>query len=527
MPNAPKISYLVSTYKSGQYLDKMLWDLQAQTMKDFEVCIVNCTPDGGGEDHEIAQRWLKRDDRIKYKLMDEREPYGTSWIRAWEMATAPIVSNANTDDLHHPDFGQVVCDFFKKIEFRSDMLGKVGFAYTGLQIINEQGQVLGQGNKPPFDSRNFSRECTAGPQVSWRRDIIDQCDKALLHEMALQYRSAFDYALWMYFMSLGFLGYSIPGVLSTYTQRPDSIENSNKWENNWDTFHAMARFFPDNTDVIPAEFLNGSNPQREEWAKIMNDEGVYAPSEHFQNTSDVDPHEFLSKCKGEAVEQLQFQFEGRTYFRPYASVILGGKKIRGLREIFNRFDLFEKIMDENDVDFKSYLDIGCNMGVFVEYFGRRFQRAHGIEKDQYYLGLQKFLYGDDPRTTFSWDELIEDMKRTGTSSDQDSSIRFHKIDINDGDWRQEFPRNVEVITALSMIEYISDREQFVKDLYDLTGKICIVEGHSMDMNDGLDSGYEELLKSQPWTVERRTELTDNGLNAPATAKGRPVWVCKK
>ena len=96
---------------------------------------------------------------------------------------------------------------------------------------------------------------------------------------ASEYKSAFDYWLWLYFMSLGFEGYAVHPILTTYTQRADSIENRDKWENNWETYSAISEFFPHNFRNYlkhAKEFIDFENrPPREAWVAAMKHNKIW------------------------------------------------------------------------------------------------------------------------------------------------------------------------------------------------------------------------------------------------------------
>ena len=235
----PKLSYLVSTYDSGSFLEAHLANLlEQQTDPDFEVVVVN--PASPGTDSIIAQKWALIDSRVKYIYHDVREPYGASWLRAWRAAKSPVVMNSNTDDFHAVETTQVVSTVMSSVPTN------VGFCYGGLTIIDEQNRVQGRGLKPAFDFDVMSRECWAGPQVAWRNtaDFNDQLDWDLMDQRAAEHQSAFDYWLWLYFMSKGYQGYAIQALITVYMQRNGSIENRNKWANNYETYAAISEFFP-------------------------------------------------------------------------------------------------------------------------------------------------------------------------------------------------------------------------------------------------------------------------------------------
>ena len=209
---------------------------------------------------------------------------------------------------------------------------------------------------------------------------------------------------------------------------------------------------------------------------------------------------FLSQLQGDRVEHHKMTYKGVEYAKPYQTIFLNGEEISGLREMKSRFDLIKSIFDENSIKYDSYLDIGCNLSYFPYRFSSHFKKVQGIEGDSYYVNLVKQLY---------------------------PSLNILHNNLNDKPLREIIAAPVECITALSMIEYINNKDSFIKDLYNLSQNLVIVEGHSLDINSGKDIYYESLLNKQPWTVTRHSILTDNGINAPKEAKGRPLWICKK
>lgn len=224
----------------------------------------------------------------------------------------------------------------------------------------------------------------------------------------------------------------------------------------------------------------------------------------MDSISSVDPHAFLARCEATRVEHRTMDFEGHQYAIPYSTVQIGEHKLEGLRENEDRIDLLRNIISENAASPMVHLDVGSNLGVFVESLKDMFSASTGVDADPYYIDQCHFLY---PTT----------------------ASEFHLCDLNKTSLGEKFDSTFDVITALSMLEYIKDKETFINDLYKLTDQVCIVEGHSEDIIKGYDLKYEAMLEVEPWTVTRIEETTDVGINAPlATVQtGRPVWVCAK
>lgn len=205
-------------------------------------------------------------------------------------------------------------------------------------------------------------------------------------------------------------------------------------------------------------------------------------------------------------EGLQIRHNGKVYFRPYQTFTYKGETFEGLREMKERKQLFLDLIEQHKVNTSgSYLDIGCNMGFFPRVLSEVFSEVCGIDYNPYYTWFAKTVA---PHLADS----------------------YFNYDINSKGLKSFFGNETfDFITSLSMIEYINDKEQFVKDIFDLVKDdgLVVFEGHSMDINHGYDKKYENIIRSMPWKVERLSVLTDNGINAPREAKGRPVWTCTK
>jgi glycosyltransferase involved in cell wall biosynthesis len=258
----PQISYLVSTYDAGHYLDRHVGDMiRNQSTPYFQIVIVN--PNSPGTDDLVAKKWAEIDDRVKYIYHPEREPYGASWLRAWKASDGDFVCNSNTDDFHSPQF---TYEFYKTMRSASINLA---FFYSGLIIVREPDmKIVHSTVKPPYDRQKFKTHCMAGPQVAWRnsRWFKEKLDWGLMEARAAQHTSAFDYWLWLYFMSLGFNGYAIQQILTIYTQRKESIENRRPRQNTYESLASISEFFPDAMPSEWPEFRDFNNlPEKEQW----------------------------------------------------------------------------------------------------------------------------------------------------------------------------------------------------------------------------------------------------------------------
>lgn len=195
---------------------------------------------------------------------------------------------------------------------------------------------------------------------------------------------------------------------------------------------------------------------------------------------------------------LRYNLDGKDYPRPYQTIIVEGKLIRGLRICLDRQDLFEALFKQFGIVKGTYLDIGCQLGFFVKQMSFIFSEVLGIDCSESYINSCKLLY---PELKDSFVLQTADDLRTVPKAD--------------------------VITALSMIEYVLDKEKFVKELFEHTNQMCIIEGHAPDIEKNIDYYWEMEIRKQPWQQVIRFEgLTEAGMNA-SYSKGRPIWICLK
>lgn len=200
--------------------------------------------------------------------------------------------------------------------------------------------------------------------------------------------------------------------------------------------------------------------------------------------------DILSMFPARLVESRTFEYNGKKYYLPYETIIIN-EKIDGLRKNTQWAEIFDKIIENEKVQLDSHLDVGSNLGFFVDHFSRKFQNNFGVEMESFYVDMCNTIY---PNLNGRF--INKNLNQTTLSEIFGGEEKFN------------------LITALSMIEYINDKKKFVDDLYNLTKQICIVEGHSEDIQKGLDKEYESLLREKKWEVQRSQILTEPGLNAP-------------
>ena len=213
-----KVSALVSTYNSEQFLRGCLDDLISQTLWDkgeLEIIVVNA----GSKQHEarILREYLA--DGIPLQVITSlREPLYASWNRAIQLATGDYLTSANTDDRHRPDALEVLSSVL-------DEQPDIGLAYADCYVTDTPNAVwggeyhtlktapypTGRLNWSDFDPLRLLEQCYVGPQPVWRKALHSQI--GLFDE---RFQLAGDFEMWLRMVATGIRFQRVPEVLGLF-----------------------------------------------------------------------------------------------------------------------------------------------------------------------------------------------------------------------------------------------------------------------------------------------------------------------
>ncbi len=249
MSPKPIISYVNSCYNAQDFLDGFIDNMLSQDFEDFELIIVDSK--STDDSLAIAKSWQIIDERIKIIQQKERTPYGVSWIEGWKIAQGLIVANSNSDDRSYQWRGRKVIDIKRAREITRDV--KPPAFYYGGYETRVDGIVTAKGVPPPFTISDMSQFFRCGVHVHWDNELRSIVDWDKMSRAAIEYKSAFDYWLVLYFMSLGAIGIPINSCFSIYNQRKDSLEQSDKERNTFESLRAIEEFFPNGESITALE----------------------------------------------------------------------------------------------------------------------------------------------------------------------------------------------------------------------------------------------------------------------------------
>jgi glycosyltransferase involved in cell wall biosynthesis len=219
-PENPRLSVIISVYDSDRYIEGCLRDVLSQTIApDLEILVIDSA--SPGTEREVIESYAERYRNIRYLRTEQRESIYKVWNRGVEMARAPLLTNANTDDRHRADAYEVQVGAFDRFE----ELGVVYGNYMSSDKDNEVFHTLDGSTAwrtAAYRKEILYKRCLPGPQPVWRRALHDKY--RLFRE---DFRVAGDYEFWIR-ISEDIMFHRIDSFTGLYLARPDSLEHANE-----------------------------------------------------------------------------------------------------------------------------------------------------------------------------------------------------------------------------------------------------------------------------------------------------------
>jgi glycosyltransferase involved in cell wall biosynthesis len=96
----PTVSVLMPTYKQAVFLARALESLQAQTLQDWELIILN---DGSPDDTEAVVAPYLEDNRIQYHRWERNQGIGAALNHLTQLARGRYIAYLPSDDVYYPE----------------------------------------------------------------------------------------------------------------------------------------------------------------------------------------------------------------------------------------------------------------------------------------------------------------------------------------------------------------------------------------------------------------------------------------
>ncbi len=213
--NEKLISIITPAYNCGDYIAETIDSVINQTYKNWELIIVDdCSTD---HTKEIVKEYIKKDNRIKYHLLDTNSGAAIARTKAMELANGDYMAFLDSDDLWYKE------KLEKQIAFMKDK--NYSFTCTDYEQIDENGQTLNRiiKTKTRTDYNGVLLSLPVGNSTVMYN--VKELGKFKVPDI----RKRNDDALWLQILKNEKYIYGLPEVLANYRIRPNSI-SSDKFE---------------------------------------------------------------------------------------------------------------------------------------------------------------------------------------------------------------------------------------------------------------------------------------------------------
>ena len=110
--HTPKVTVILITYNRAAYLTQAIDSIRAQTLKDWELIIIDDT--STDTTPEVAQAFTQQDSRIHYHRHDTNQGVAVARNTGIKRARGSYIAFQDDDDLSHPERLQKQADYLDK-----------------------------------------------------------------------------------------------------------------------------------------------------------------------------------------------------------------------------------------------------------------------------------------------------------------------------------------------------------------------------------------------------------------------------
>lgn len=209
------VSIITPTYNCGKFIAETIESVIDQSYANWEMIIVDdCSKDNT---KEVVEEYMKKDNRIKYHLLDKNSGAAVSRTKAMELAKGKYIAFLDSDDLWPKN------KLEKQIKFMED--NNYNFTCTDYEQIDEKGNSLNKiiKTKKKTNYNGVLLTCPVGNStVMYNVEALGKFEVPNI-------RKRNDDALWLQILKKEEYIYGMDEVLMKYRIRENSI-SSNKLE---------------------------------------------------------------------------------------------------------------------------------------------------------------------------------------------------------------------------------------------------------------------------------------------------------
>jgi glycosyltransferase involved in cell wall biosynthesis len=183
----PLISAILSVYNSKKYLEKCLDSIISQSLKAWELIIID---DGSNDGSDyILNKYSLKDQRFKLIKNSKNLGLPASLNKAIGFSTTEFIIRVDADDISHPNRFEVLYKFLNKNP-EIDVLG------SNVNLVDQNGKIIGKSclhmNKEQFEGIIFTKNPFIHSSVIIRKSFLVTNN---FYDVKL--KKAQDYDLWL------------------------------------------------------------------------------------------------------------------------------------------------------------------------------------------------------------------------------------------------------------------------------------------------------------------------------------------
>lgn len=208
----PLVSIITPTYNSEKYIAGTIASIQSQTHSNWEMIIVDDA--SADETAKIVERFVEKDDRIKFYKLHHNSGAGMARDEAIKMAKGKYIAFLDSDDLWKPT----------KLEKQINFMASTGepFTFSFYDCIDEDGNSLDKRIEAPQTLHYFQLFfCNFVGNLTGIYDV-DYFGKIPISHI----RKRQDWMVWLTILKKIRKAKPVPESLAFYRVRQDSISSS-------------------------------------------------------------------------------------------------------------------------------------------------------------------------------------------------------------------------------------------------------------------------------------------------------------
>ncbi|NLL81836.1 MAG: glycosyltransferase family 2 protein [Tissierellia bacterium] len=207
------VSIITPTYNCGRFIAETIDSALKQSYTNWEMIIVDdCSTDNT---KEVVEEYMKKDNRIKYYILEQNSGAAVSRTRAMELANGKYIAFLDSDDIWTED----------KLQKQIDFMEENGYVFTctAYEQIDEEGKSLNKviKTKKKTNYNGVLLDCPVGNSTVMYN--VEKLGKFKVPNI----RKRNDDALWLQILKKEEYIYGMEDVLMRYRIRENSI-SSNK-----------------------------------------------------------------------------------------------------------------------------------------------------------------------------------------------------------------------------------------------------------------------------------------------------------